>query len=191
MSDGIALLDGVMTKTAALVSGVARTDWPKPTPCPDYDVGALLGHLCGWVQVFAAAAAGETFQGDPTSYDVSAGDPAADFRESARRLVVGWREHGTDRTVTMLGGAQPAELALNMALMEFVTHGWDLAVATEQPVPYTEAEASAVLERAQQTLPAQYRGPDKPFGDIVDVAPDAPAILRLIGFMGRSPGFGG
>ena len=89
----------------------------------------------------------------------------------------------------MLGGEQPAELALNMTLMEFLTHGWDLAVATGQTVPYTEDEAAAVLERAQRTLPAQYRGAGKPFGDVVAVDPGAPALEQLIGFMGRRPDF--
>jgi uncharacterized protein (TIGR03086 family) len=89
--------------------------------------------------------------------------------------------------VTLTGDAQPAELVLNMTLMEYVTHGWDLATATGQPVPYTEDEAAEVLARAERTLPPQYRGADMPFGDIVPVPGDAPAVDRLMGFMGRSP----
>jgi hypothetical protein len=54
-------------------------------------------------------------------------------------------------------------------------------------VPYSEAEAQEVLRRAEGTLPAQYRGGDMPFGEIVPVPDDAPAIDRLVGFMGRDP----
>jgi uncharacterized protein (TIGR03086 family) len=91
----------------------------------------------------------------------------------------------------MSGAPQPAESVFNMTLMEYLTHGWDLAVATGQPVPYSEAEAEEVLRRAEATLPPQYRGGDMPFGEIVPVADDAPAIDRLMGFMGRDPAAAG
>ena len=87
----------------------------------------------------------------------------------------------------MMGDPQPAEMVFNMTVMEYLTHGWDLAVGSGQPVPYTEAEAAEVLARAEGTLPPQYRGGDMPFGEIVPVAADAPAIDRLAGFMGREP----
>jgi uncharacterized protein (TIGR03086 family) len=82
-------------------------------------------------------------------------------------------------------------MSFNMTLMEYLVHGWDLAVATGQTVPYTDDEAEAVLERAQATLPPEYRGEGMPFGDIVPVADHAPAVDRLVGFLGREPAFPG
>lgn len=64
---------------------------------------------------------------------------------------------------------------------------WDLATATGQPVPFGEEEAEEALARAQAALPAQYRGTGMAFGDIVEVPEDAPAVARLMGFMGRTP----
>ena len=186
MSDDIDLLESVLDKTAGLVAGVSPADHDAQTPCPDYDVRTLVNHITGWVQMFAASANGETFDGDPTAHEAG-DDPGAEFRAAADQVVAGWRKHGLDRKVTMMGGEQPAQMVLNMTLMEYLAHGWDLAVATDQPIPYTDDEASAVLERAQTTLPAQYRGPDKVFGDIVEVADSAPAIDRFVGFMGRQP----
>jgi uncharacterized protein (TIGR03086 family) len=78
-------------------------------------------------------------------------------------------------------------MVVNMTVMEYLTHGWDLAIATGQPVPYADEEAAAALERAQGTLPPQYRGAGQPFGDIVEVPDDAPAIDRFVGFLGRNP----
>lgn len=183
----IDLLSGILTKTGDVVAGVAPDQLDAPTPLPDYDVRALLDHFVGGIQYFAASAEGATYEGDPTA--ARAGDdPAAEFRAAADRVVAGWREHGFDREMSVMGGdPQPAEMVFNMTVMEYLTHGWDLAVATGQPVPYTDEEAAEVLRRAEGTLPPQYRGGDMPFGEIVPVPDDAPAIDRLAGFMGRDP----
>jgi uncharacterized protein (TIGR03086 family) len=78
-------------------------------------------------------------------------------------------------------------MVLSMTLMECVTHACDLAAATAQPVPFTDAELTIVLDRATATLPAQYRGEGKPFGEPIDVPEDAPVLDRFLGFMGRRP----
>ncbi|HEY6425870.1 MAG TPA: hypothetical protein VIX84_01425 [Acidimicrobiales bacterium] len=87
----------------------------------------------------------------------------------------------------MTGPELPAAMVFNMTVMEYLTHGWDLATATRHPVPCTDDEAEDTLARARATPPAEYRGPDKAFGPIVDVPEAAPPIARLIGFMGRTP----
>ena len=78
-------------------------------------------------------------------------------------------------------------MAFNMTVMEYLTHGWDLATATGQKMPWSDDEAADVLARAEKTLPAQYRGDGMPFGDIVDVPDTAPPADRVAAFMGRTP----
>ncbi|HET6952608.1 MAG TPA: TIGR03086 family metal-binding protein [Acidimicrobiales bacterium] len=186
-TDDIELLAGVVTKTGDLIAGVTPDQADRPTPCPDYDVATLVNHLCGWIRVFAAGVQGKPYEGDPGAHEAGP-DPAAEFRAAAADLVDGWRARGFDGAVSLTGaGEVPARMALNMTLMEYLTHGWDLAVATGQPVPFTEAEAEETLARAEQTLPPQYRGEGMPFGDAVPVEGDAPAVDRLVGFMGREP----
>ncbi|HUP84846.1 MAG TPA: TIGR03086 family metal-binding protein [Acidimicrobiales bacterium] len=185
--DDLELLERVLDKTGDLVAGVTPDQYDRPTPCPDYDVRALVNHITGWVQSFAAGANGNTFDSDPNAYEAG-DDPSAEFRAAASEVLSGWRTHGTDRQVGLAGGDLPGQMVLNMTIMEYLTHGWDLATATRQSVPYTEDEATAALERAQGTLPPQYRGADQPFGDIVEVPDTAPAVDRFIGFMGRDPG---
>jgi uncharacterized protein (TIGR03086 family) len=104
-------------------------------------------------------------------------------------VVAGWRANGLDRVVPVANGESPGPMVMNMTLMEYLTHGWDLAAATSQPIPYTDAEGEEVLRRAEQTLPPQYRGGDMPFGAEVPVPETAPAVDRLIAFMGRDPEF--
>ena len=184
--DDLDLLERVLDKTGTIVAGVTPDQYDRPTPCPDYDVRALVNHITGWVQSFAEGANNATYDGDPTAFEAG-DDPAAEFRSAAKRLVDGWRTHDTDRKVSLMGGELPGEMVLNMTIMEYLAHGWDLARATGQPLPYTDDEAAIALERAKATLPPEYQGEGKAFGAIVPVPDDAPAIDRFAGFMGRDP----
>ena len=186
MTDDIDLLEGVLDKTAGLLDGVTPDQYGDPTPCPDYDVRTLVNHITGWVESFAAGADNRKPEADPSAH-VAGDDPAAEFRASASKLAQAWRTHGIDRNVGIMGGEMPGQMVLNMTIMEYLTHGWDLATATKQAVPFTDDEAAQALALAEGTLPAQYRGADQPFGDIVDVPDTAPAVDRFIGFMGRDP----
>ncbi len=182
MSD-IDVLESVLAKDEALIAAVRPDQLGAPTPCPDYEVRDLLNHIVGWLQVFDASANERSYSGDPAAY--VSDDPLTDFRTSATSLVAGWRSGGVDRTVQMTGGDLPAQMVLSMALMEYLAHGSDLAAATGQTVPFSDAELAVGLERAQVTLPDQYRGDGKPFGKIIDVPESAPVLDRFRGFLGR------
>jgi uncharacterized protein (TIGR03086 family) len=188
MSD-IDLLESVLHKDTGLLAGVPREKLSAPTLCPDYDVQTLMNHLVGWVQVFAASAAGRQADGDPATFQTK--QPAAEFQTAADELILGWREGGVDRLVRLSGPELPGQMVLSMTLMEYVTHGCDLALATGQPVPFSDDELEATLEQARKTLPAEYRGPDKSFGPEIEVPKDASPLDRLLGFMGRQPRTGG
>ena len=184
MSD-VDVLESVLTKDAALVGNVAPDALAGPTPCPDYDVRALLDHIVGWVRYFAATANGREPDGDPSAFTTD--EHAAEFRAAAEDLVRGWREHGTDRTVRFATAEMPGDKVLAMTLMEYVTHGCDLAIATGQEVPFSDEELERTLEHAKANLPDEFRGEGKMFAHAVPVPDDAPAVARLLGFMGRQP----
>ena len=180
------LLAGVLTKTGDLIAGVRDDQWDLPTPCPEYDVRALVDHMVGWVQVFDAGCHGRDVDGDPNAYRSDA-DPAVAFRSAAGSLAEGWRDLGVDRPVRIMTGELPGQTAFDITVMEYLTHGWDLAVATGQTVPYDEDEATDTLARAERTLPPEYRGEGKGFAAAVAVDPGAPAVSRLAAFLGREP----
>jgi len=82
-----------------------------------------------------------------------------------------------------LGVATGAE-RLQIRLYDLLAHGWDLAQATGQrfEVPDEVAEQSLAFVRVQvleQARPGRF-GPAQP------VADHAPAIERLVAFLGRS-----
>src|SRR5687768_3794056 len=161
MSD-VDVLESVLRKDEALLAAVRPDQGSRPTDCPEYDTAALVEHLVEWMSSFADGA------GAPPAATDDGAAPAR-FRAHADRCLAAWREHGTDRTVHFMSSDLPAGAALSMTLMEFVTHGLDLARATGQPVPFTDDELELVLERAAVTLPDQYRGEGRPFGARVEV----------------------
>lgn len=183
----IDLLRGVLDKTGDIVANVEPEQLGLPTPCAEYDVADLRNHIVGWVQVFEAGCHDRAFEGDPGAYECG-DDAGAVFRSAGDSLVAGWDEFGLDREVKVSSGAaMPGSMVFNMTVMEYLTHGWDLATATGQPIPYTDEEASEVLQRARVTLPPEFQGDGQSFGAVIPVPDDARPIDQLMGFMGRPP----
>src|SRR5664279_3327610 len=130
--DDIDLLSGVLDKTGDLIAGVKPDQLGLSTPCPEYDVATLRDHIVGWLQVFEAGANERTPEGDPLQFHCG-DDPGGEFRRAAAGVVDGWTRHGLDREVAISsGGKMPGQMVFNMTLMEYLTHGWDLATATSQ-----------------------------------------------------------
>jgi uncharacterized protein (TIGR03086 family) len=178
------LLEGVLRKTEAIVAATGPGDVSRPTPCEDYDVADLTSHIVGWIQTFAAGIQQQPPTIDPMTY--RAGDDAATvFRKAADEALAGWRSGAAEHDITLVQGAMPGPMAFNLMLGEYVVHGWDLAVATDQPVRFTDAEAQRALDGLLPMLKPEYRG--EAFGAEVEVADDAPPLDRLVAFSGRRP----
>lgn len=169
----IDVLESVLRKDVELLENVRVDQYGDPTPCPEMDVRTLMNHVAGFALKFAADVNGRTPVVDPDAYQTQ--DPAGDFRRAADDIVQGWRSAGDGN-----------DMLLSVVLMEYVTHGCDLALATGQPVPFTDEELTVALDRARRTLPADRRGPAT-IGTEVPVPGDAPVLDRLLGFMGRRP----
>jgi uncharacterized protein (TIGR03086 family) len=180
------LLSGVLAKDQDLLGRVGPDQWDEPTPCAAFNVRGLASHMIGWLQAFASVANGGDFTGDPDAFRVG-DDAAGEFETAGASLISGWRTFGTDRPVTFAGREMPGEALFGNTLMEYVTHGWDLANATGQISPFTDEEATEALARARQSLPDRYRGEGRWFAEIVVVPEDAAPIDQLVGFMGRHP----
>lgn len=168
-------LVSALNVTEGIVAGVRPEHAHLPTPCNEYDVTQLLDHLVGFAVSFADKASGVKPAADPTTM-TAGGDPQAAYHEAAIRLIAGYRDVVDDDATPM-----------GVVLMETVTHGWDLATATGQPTPYPEEAAGAALGAGQGMLAPHFRGEGKPFGEEIEVSSSAPALNRLVAFMGRDP----
>lgn len=187
MSTQVDLLEAVLDKTGSLLANTPPQDRDRPTPCPGMDVAGLVDHLDEWIGTFAGSVA-DSPPPEAGQQDAPWPTPQAErFAVAARHAVQAFRDGAEDRPVTLMGGPIPASMVAAMMLMEYIGHGWDLAVATGQPVPYADEEAAAALAAGKGMLTDDFRGPDKSFGPEVTVPSDATAVERLIGFIGRDP----
>lgn len=169
-------LEAALGVTEALIAGVRPRQMRQPTPCPDYDVGALVEHLVGFATHFADKANGEPSPADPSDLPEGTDLPAA-YHDAAERLVTGYRS----------GAGGDAASPIGVVLMETITHGWDLAEATGQAAPYPDDAVEDALAAGRSMLSPEYRGDGQPFGDEVEASKDAEPLDRLVAFLGRDP----
>ena len=159
-----------------------------PTPCPEWDVRGLLGHLVATVD--RARVIGEG--GDPNVMPrVVAGvvdDGWVDALPAAQdKAAAVWADDARlDAPVTVPWGQVPGRAALFGYLREALVHGWDLAVATGQDVEADPATAAAVLAETRRVLPAAPRGGPIPFAPPVQPQPGAGPTEQLANWCGHS-----
>lgn len=180
----------VLDDLADLATGVSDAQQSDPTPCTDFDVAALTGHVVGWLEGFAAGFASDDGQvpaGDPSALRLPAEDAAPRIRAAARTLADAVRAGAGERPLSIAGSALPGDMALSMILGEYIVHGWDLAVATGQPWSPDAGAAHDAREFLTGMVTRDTRGEGGMFGPEVDVAGDADALDRLLGFAGRDP----
>jgi uncharacterized protein (TIGR03086 family) len=167
-----------------IVAGISAGQWGAPTPCTDVDVRALVNHLVTGNLHFASLISGLPVpDGDE---DHLGTEPAGAFRAAAASLTTALGAPGVlDRTYRLPIGQVPGLGLIEIRLIEHLGHGWDLAKATEQPVPFPDGLAERGLDIARRLL--GNRGADglAAFGAEVEVPARAPAIDRLAGFLGR------
>ncbi|MEV8022994.1 TIGR03086 family metal-binding protein [Streptomyces sp. NPDC086554] len=178
---------------AAVAEGVTDEQLSGPTPCPEYEVRHLLGHLIGLTGAFRDAGRKDmspVLDQDPGDHvpDVGPGW-RAELPKLLDELVEAWRDPAAWEGMTRAGGVDlPGAVAGIVALDELVVHGWDLARATGQA--YAPDEAS--LAAAQAVLTPE-EGDESSrgglFGAVVAVPDDAPLLDRVIGLSGRDPGW--
>ncbi|MFF0063555.1 TIGR03086 family metal-binding protein [Streptomyces sp. NPDC005279] len=175
---------------AQLIDGVEDARLDDPTPCPEYAVRELLGHLVGLSTAFRDAARkdlGPSTDTAPGSVRPVLGD---DWRtvlpQRLDELAEAWTTPGAWDGDTQAGGVTfPAAIAGRVAVNELVIHGWDLARATGQD--YAPGDASLQVSYELMKPTGDDPSGDGMFGPVVEVASNAPLLDRVVGFSGRRP----
>jgi uncharacterized protein (TIGR03086 family) len=174
---------------SAAVSWITPADLARPTPCAGWDLRALLAHMVGENQGFAAAvrAAGTGRPGSPSWPPADLGaEPYRDWLASAEAVGARFAEADLyERSVVVREfGTWPGRVALSLHVVDVAVHAWDVARSLGVDPELDPELAEAALAIA---LRWPYHRPDPVFDVRVEVAGDAPATDRLVGYLGRSP----
>lgn len=173
----------------ATIAAVRPDQYDNGTPCPDYSVRQLCNHLVSVLRRVAVLGAGGSFFTVPHfADDVADGAWPEAWAKDAVEVRSVWGDPAVlGRTVALPWGPVPGAVGALIYTNELVLHTWDLAKGTDQSPVWEDAVLAGPLGAMHRAVPAEPRGGQVPFGPVVEVPEDAPAIDRLVGWYGRRP----
>jgi uncharacterized protein (TIGR03086 family) len=177
-----------MNQTNTLVTTMVGSLTPEhremATPCDDWSVHDLLGHMCGGIQGMAG---GLQDQAPPAEApDFLAQGPAAGWADARAALEAAATPEALTAMHQMPFGEVPGEMALSVIVADVVTHAWDLGQATGIDHGISDELAAFALQTWMPLVPAEGRTGDG-FKAVVDVGSDASALENLVAYTGRQP----
>jgi len=182
-----------LRQSVEIVAAIRDDQWDLPTPCTQWMVGELLDHMIRENRGFASAADGET--ADASTWTSPVGpDRRAEYADSARRVTDAFGADGVlDRTFWLPlirdGVTVPARQGISFHLLDYLVHGWDVAVSVGRRPDFGDAVVAAVHEIAVREVPDGPRRhrPEASLGPALPATVGAPALDRLLAFLGRDP----
>jgi uncharacterized protein (TIGR03086 family) len=191
-SGSIGLLAGAISYMLGVCALVRPGEMALPTPCPDWDLGTLLGHLGdSMADLETALRTGHLDlerPPDPPAEVPAPGDPVDVLRDRAAALLsVSYCYAGPERFVAVGGLPVPASLVVCTGALEIAVHGWDVSAALgggAPGIPIPAALATPML----RLCPLLVAGREGLFAVPVEVPARASPGDRLVGYLGRHPG---
>ena len=196
-SGAVGLLAGAISYMLGVCAPIGAAEMRLPTPCPDWDLARLLGHLCeSMADVETALRTGRLDLAGPVGR--AGGDPVEALRDGAAQLLcASYCYGGPERFVAVGGLPIPAGLVACTGAVEIAVHGWDVSAARAQAaghgagrdedVPVTPIPAGLAI-RMLRLSPLLVAGREGLFAVPVEVPAQASPGDRLVGYLGRHPG---
>lgn len=160
--------------------------WDDPTPCAEWAVRDLVGHVvyeCRWTPHLLN---GETLEqvGDRYDGDLLGDDPVSAWTDAAGAAAAAAATSPLDGTVHASFGTISSRFYLWQLTAEFLVHAWDLARAVGGD---EELDAGLVddLTAWFADYESYYRGDLGVIGERPEVAEDAGLQARLLASFGR------
>lgn len=178
-------LDLILNTLDDIAGRVTLDQFDNSTPCAQFQVRDLFDHMIGGAAQFAPQLRGEPgVASDPTAL----GD---DERPQALKAAVADLLQATKapgalgRSVELPFGTVPGAVLARFLTVDGMVHTWDIARATGLPYAPPDSLAESVLSAARELIAPQMRDGDT-FAAETPVSGDAPAIIRLAAFTGRT-----
>jgi len=179
------LIAEAVVEVGRIIGTFDAADWSRPTPCPEFDVRAVVGHLVESLAQYADLAHARPLN-EGLSVRVAPSRARATYLATARSTVAAWRETGVSGERRMPWGTASAGDLVGYLLLEQVGHGWDLARATSRSVWFSDRVVARAFDIARGYDDRTMRGPGM-FGPPAAVPAGSGAVDRLAGFLGRRP----
>ncbi len=127
-----------LVQAGEIVALVHAADLARSTPCAGWDLQALLTHMVGQNDGFAAAVTnGDAPARAYTRMAVTASDLAQEWHRSADRLLAAFARAHTGAEVLLIeineDSTFPVAVAVGVHLLDTVIHTWDLATSLGRP----------------------------------------------------------
>ncbi|MGB3736065.1 MAG: TIGR03086 family metal-binding protein [Ilumatobacter sp.] len=154
-----------------------------PSPCKEFTVAGVLGHMTGLASGFAPMFRGE----EPPSGDLPPDDSTdlTRFDRAMADLLDAVQSPGAlDRTIQTPGGEMPGAVFARLVAFDGLVHGWDLAISTGQPWDLDDDLVAEIDGFARQAITDDLRDGDA-FATEQQPAADATPVERLVAFSGR------
>ena len=169
---------------SGLITATPMDAFDKPTPCSEWNVRLLIGHLIGTAHRARATATATPSAGVPhVVTDVPDDELATTYAQLADEIVAGFSAVAGDAPVRAPWGEVTALEAVTGFTVETTTHGWDLAVATGRPAIAPPGVAERCLASAAAVIPPRLRG--VMYADPLPDAPNMSPTERLVRLLGH------
>jgi uncharacterized protein (TIGR03086 family) len=182
-SGATGLLAGAISYALGACLLIRPGELTLPTPCPDWDLGTLLGHLSdSMADLETLIRTGRLDLDHPPG--PAEGEPVEALRERAAQLLcASYGYLGPERFVTIGGLPMPAGLVACTGAVEIAVHGWDVTTALGGGAPIPAGLATRML----RLCPLIVDGREDLFAVPVEVPAQASPGDRLVGYLGRRP----
>lgn len=186
------------------IAAVSPHQLDDPTPCTEFSVRDLLGHLVGMVDRATAIGFGENPFTVPAREGIADDGWQAAWQDAVDNYVAVWSDDAAFAVPSPLPWIEgTGREVIASYVTELTIHTWDLAKALGVTPAWDEAALALAGQGVGTGMPAKDRHeifaaikaqlppelaalPD-PFVDAVDVADDAPLIDRIVAWSGRQP----
>jgi uncharacterized protein (TIGR03086 family) len=188
----------------ATIAAVQPGQLTAATPCDEYDVRTLIGHMVAVLDRVTLMGEGSDPMASPrlvTGVDDDGWHAA--WTNAAHRVQAAWTDDAAlDRTVVLPWAQAPGADMLAMYSSELSVHTWDLARATGQQPQWNEqvleialvasgglpdGDRAAAFEQMRPNLPPEIAAGGPPFGNPIAADAEAPLIDKLVAWYGRRP----
>ena len=178
------------TAFASLVDNISVDQWSNSTPCPDWNVRALVNHIVGeqlWAEPMLT---GKTIEevGDQYEGDLLGDDPASIWREAAKASAAAFKAPGAlDGTIHSSMGPSPAAQYASEMTGDLIAHRWDLGQGIGQEQHFTDAELEQLEAMSAGFAPIREQLTAAGiFGPVLPTDDSASRQTKVLAAMGRT-----